>query len=211
MPSDTLPNDVTSNLALLVIIPVTTIMTVRMKARLCDTFRRMPRQYKVDRHMAIVANLLAYSLFVLWATYLPGDQNSRLELLVAMDLLVGINIQRYLLRVIHSEDTAPYHEPGLISLARRVRRQKLMLALVSLTAASCAATSVAIDYGITPIDHYSGTVKYLFIVIALPAVHSALRTVVLDMQGCRRHSATAPRDSDPTNDFVITDDDDDVL
>ena len=209
MPSDTLPNGVMSNLALIATISSTTAVTIRLKSRLCATHRRMPRQFKIDMHMTAVGNLLAFSLLVIWAAYLPGDQNSRLELLVVMDILVGMHIQRYILRMIHCEDTAPYHAPGPLALARRVRRQKLALSLASITAASCAAMSVAVTYvGSAPYSHYSDTAEYLFIVVALPAIHSALRTIVLDMQGCKRQSVHAvPYDEGPTNAFTITDDD----
>lgn len=207
MPSDNLPNGVMSNLALIAILPLSTIATMNIKSRICDTYRRMPTQYSVDKHMGIVANMLAFSLLVMWATYLPGNQNSRLQLLVVLDILGGLHVQRYLLHMIHAEETAPYHAPGPLALARRARRQKLSLALVSITSASGAAFSVAIYDTITSPYNYSHDAEYVFIVFALPAIHSAVRTVVLDMQGCRRQHTVDYAEHTPTNDFTITDDD----
>lgn len=213
MPSDTLPNGVISNLAMVPVISLTTVVAIRLKSRLCDTYQRMPRQYIIDRYMSIISNLLAYSLLVIWATYLPGDQKSRLELLVVMDLLMGIHVQRYTLLLIHSEDTSPYHEPGPLALLRRTRRTKLALILVTLTCAWCAATSVAVAYKTTsPYSHYSDGAEYSFLILALPAIHAALRTIVMDTQGCRRPTSVHEtlNEDMPTNNFTITDDEEDA-
>jgi len=159
--------------------------------------------------MALLGNVFSFSLLVIWASYLPGDQSSRLELLVVMDLLAGVHIQRYVLLMIHCEDSTPYHEPGPLALQRRARRQKLALVMSFLTCATCAAASVVTAYNIkSPYSHYSDAAEYWFIVLALPALHAAMRTIVLDTQGCKRHIARLElTDDSATNSFTITDDD----
>ena len=214
MPSDVLPNDAISNLILAPVIALTTVATIRLKSRLCDTNHRMPRQFVIDRHMITIGNLLAYSLLVVWASYLPGDQQGRLELLVVMDMLIGMHVQRYTLLLIHNEDTSPYHEPGPLALMRRARRQKIALIVVTLSCAWCAATSVAVTYNTTsPYRHYSNGTEYSFIILALPAIHAVLRTIVMDTQGCRRPTSVHDtlNEDIPTNTFTITDDEDDSL
>jgi len=159
--------------------------------------------------MAVTSNMLAYSSLVVWAAYLPGNAPAHLERLVVIDLLFGIHVQRYLQTTIHATDTAPYHEPGPMSLAQRKRRVKLALLVTSLTCAWCAAVSTVIyDRDGT---HYDGAREYWFLVMALPTIHAAMRTLVLDTQGCRRPSPPINEGlalEVPTNAFTITSEED---
>lgn len=207
MPSDTLPNDAISNLCLLIVLPIVSCLTVHIKRRLCDTHTRRPTQFLIDRHMVVSGNMLAYSSLVVWAAYLPGNAPAHLERLVVVDLLVGIHVQRYMHKAIHATDTAPYHEPGPLALAQRKRRVKLSLLVTSLTCAWCAAVSTVIDG--RDGTHYDGAREYWFLVMGLPTIHAAMRTLVLDTQGCRRPSAAGngrPSLEVATNSFTIASD-----
>ena len=132
MPSAYLPNDVMSNLCMLIVLPFATFVSLRIKAKLCDTVRRMPLQYKVDQYLIMGNNILAFSYMVIWASYMKGNSTARLELLVALDLLIGMHVQRYLLATVHADDTTPYHEPGPLALSRRARRAKLSMVVTML-------------------------------------------------------------------------------
>jgi len=169
----------------------------------------MPLQYKIDRQLIVGNNLLSYSYMVVWASFIKGSAEARLELLVALDMLIGMHVQRYLMATIHSNDTSPYHEPGPMALLHRVRRAKIAMLVTTLVCAWVVAVSVAFARTLeNPYEHYSDSAEYWFTIIALPAMHAALRTFVLDAQGCRRtRNSFQASDDVATNDFAITDED----
>ena len=213
MPSEVLPNDAISNLCFLMMIPTVSSFVIRFKHRLCDTYSRRPRQLTTDQHLVVISNLLSFSVLVVYAAAVPGNSRFNLERMVVLDLLLGMHMQRWLENKIHANDTAPYYEPGPLSLAQRKRRVKMSLMLTTLTCSYCAATSVVLgdSYGFYQNAHYtSSSQEYWFLVAGLPAIHSALRTLALDTQGCRRRRCI---DMDqnldlPTNQFTITDEED---
>jgi len=174
----------------------------------------MPLQYKIDRYLIVGNNMLAFSCMIIWASCMEGSSTGRLEIMVALDLLIGMHVQRYLLTTVHADDTTPYHEPGPMALARRVRRTKLAMIVTVLVCASNAAVSTVFHHTYNTYEHYSDHAEYWFIIAALPAIHASLRTLALDMPGCKRIARAEgvvsyrPSSDAPTNDFAITDDDD---
>jgi len=94
-----------------------------------------------------------------------------------------------------------------------VRRAKIAMIVTTLVCAWGVAVSVAFARTLdNPYKHYSDSAEYWFTIIALPAMHAALRTFVLDAQGCKRTRASEDfdfgRSEDTiTNDFAITDED----
>ena len=213
MPSDVLPNDVISNLCVLIVVPVMSSFVIRTKHRLCDTYSRRPRQLTVDQHAVVSSNLLAFCLIVIWSAAAPGNASCHVERMVVLDVLLVMHVQRWLEREIFVGDTAPYYEPGPLSLAQRKRRVKIILLLTTLSCAFSAAVSmvVAKDENWSSTTHYDDSAKeYWFLIIGLPAIHSSLRTLVLDTQGCKKRSAAAVEQSldIATNEFTITDEED---
>ena len=209
MPSDDLPNDAMSNILLLVVIPVVTVAVFRIKYGICDTYRRMPLQYVVDKNAAVATNLLAYCNLVVWAYLIGNHSCMHLATLVMVDTLIGMHIQRYLLQLIHEDDMAPYHEPGPLALARRIRRAKLTAIITALVCAWDAATSATRPRS----EEAHERVSYWFTIAALPALHAVMRTLVLDTQGCKRNRQIGgfhleEQVESATNTFTITDDDD---
>lgn len=213
MPTDALPNDVMSNFCTLAVVPLATALALRIKSGLCDTFRRGPRQIAVDRFIIIANNLLAFSLFVLWATCLPGSAVAHLERLIVVDVLIVVHVQHYILVALFRYARDRYHEPGELALRYRKRRVKVSMLVTTLSCSGCAALSAVTERyypsaaGMVSSAHDA---EYWFVVAALPCIHAALRTVVLDMQGCKRAEDTIEEQQieviqTTTNSFTITD------
>lgn len=201
-----LPNDVTSNFVPFAVIFATTVLVFRTKASLCDSYRRMPVQIRMDLMLVIVCNLLAFSLLVMWAYSLTAEY----EGLLSFDLIFGMLLQRRMLQLVHKYDTAPYHEPGPLALAQRKRRCKLAVmttSLITAFAAACVASLTTLQQA-----DFTGTDKdYWTDVALLPCIYAAARTLAFDWQGCRATNTNTQMvmgDDGPTNAFTITDDDD---
>ena len=199
-----LPNDVTSNFVPFAVIFATTVLVFRVKLSLCDSYRRMPVQLRMDLMLVIACNLLAFSLIVMWAYSLTADY----EGLLSFDLIFGMLLQRRMLQLVHKYDTAPYHEPGPLALAQRKRRCKLAVMTTSLTAAfaaACVASLTAVQQA-----NFTGTSQdYWTDVALLPCIYAAARTLAFDWQGCRAANTNTQMvqgDDEPTNAFTITDD-----
>ena len=210
MSSDVLPNDTISNLCVLVLVPAITSLVIRVKHRLCDTYNRRPRQLTVDQHSVVCSNLLAFCSLAIWATVAPGVAPCHLERMVVIDLLLGMHVQRWLEKHFFLTDTAPYYEPGPLSLVQRKRRVKVVLVLTTLICACSAALSMALakDTSYLSYSDYNDDAKeYWFLVAGLPTLHSALRTLVLDAQGCKRRGTAGLEQNVElvTNEFTITD------
>jgi hypothetical protein len=202
-----LPNDVTSNFVPFAVIVATTVLVFRAKVSLCDSYRRMPVQIRMDLMLLIACNLLAFSLIVMWAYSLTADY----EALLSFDLIFGMLLQRRMLQLVHKYDTAPYHEPGPLALAQRKRRCKLAVMTTSLIAAFAAACVASLAAAAQQ-DNLTGTNQdYWTDVALLPCIYAAARTLAFDWQGCRATNTTTQMvlgDDGPTNAFTITDDDD---
>ena len=213
-----LPNNAMSNIFILIVIPIGTALTLHAKRHCCDTFRRGPRHASVDCFMMSVNNLLAFSLFVIWATTLTGSSTAHLERLVVVDVLFVIHLQQYVLSVLFKYSRQRYHEPGELALRYRKRRMRISMVVTILACSGCAAVSAVTEqYFKTSDDAFASTnsSKYWFIIGLLPLIHAIARTFVLDTQGCRRPSSSEDEIQveieSTTNSFTITDDDDEEL
>lgn len=216
MSSDVLPNNVLSNLCVLIIIPLVSSFVIRTKHRLCDTYSRRPRQLTVDQQFLVTNNLLSFCSIVVWSAAAPDNSLDLVEQIVVVDLLVGMHVQRWLEKQVFAADTAPYYEPGPLSLAQRKRRAKISLVITTLSCAFCAAVSFVViqnNKGLRTMQLHNYSSQYWFIVAGLPAIHSGMRTIVLDTQGCKKRSTMDVEQSleIPTNEFTITDEEDEDL
>jgi len=202
-----LANDVTSNVIPFAVIYITTHLVFRAKISLCDSYRRMPVQIRMDLMLVIVCNLLAFSLLVMWTFLLSDGAAVMYEGLLSFDLTFGILLQRRLLQLVHKYDTAPYHEPGPLALVQRKRRCKVAIIVTSLAttlAAACVASLLKLRTQQAGLGYWTN-------VALLPCIYAGARTLACDWQGCRpaHISRLMPlEESNATNAFVITDDED---
>lgn len=218
MPSDALPNNAMSNISLLFAIPLATALALKVKRCLCDSYRRGPRHLAVDRLIIVINNLLAFSLFVMWASSLSGSSVCHLERLVVVDVLVIVHVQRYALNLLFRFATDRYHEPGELALMFRKRRVKLSIIITVISCSACAAVSALTEQyypssSLLELSNQSGS-DFWFFVLLLPSLHAVLRAIVLDTPSFSRSrqeiraEAEFQVQSETTNSFTITDEED---
>ena len=189
--------------AMALVIVATTCVVMHVKRRCYDRRVRLPLLFKVDRNITAGSNVLGFTWLVAWAHLLSSDAARRLELLVLVDLTIGMLAQRWLLRTTHMYDTATYDGPGPLCARHRHRRIKLNYVITSMSAGWCAALSAAAR----PYTIHQHPCSYWFLVGALPALHAAVRTVLMD-QVTAFGAPLAQSHSDEleiTNEFTIED------
>ena len=152
--------------------------TMFVKLKCYDRRTRMPLLFKVDRFSIVTSNAMSLTCLVAWANLTTTEfasATTRLEILLVIDMIVAMYIQKWLFTTIHSNDTKPYHEPGPLCAINRSRRLKIQYVIIGLSSGWCAAFSIAVitaahDHDCTP----------LFMNAVIPALYSMYRTIVMD-------------------------------
>lgn len=184
---------------------IATCVVMGVKSKCYDRRARMPLLYGVDRNIMVGSNVIAITWLVAWARLLGTNVVRRFELLVLIDMCVGVFFQKWLLYTVHENDTAPYDGPGPLCGKNRARRIKLHYAITSMSAGSCAALSMAAR----PLaeSHVCG---YLFMLVAIPCIYAAWRTLLLDQPTAKGTPLSQTHQEEITNEFTIEGEDDDA-
>lgn len=177
--------------------PIVTCVTMRLKALFCDSYSRMPVLFRTDMHLVISTNVIAQILILLWSEVLPVN----VELLLALDVLLGLGIEHWLLRLVYSEETGHYHVAGAYARQKLRRRYGVTLSLAILIRSSCAALSSALHVPLRVRPAWQQLVAVLLLYVIV-------RTLLADCVGHAREPSTAvhiEEEEIQTNSFVITD------
>ena len=145
--------------------------------------------------------MLSLALIIIWSDALSVNIN----LLLAVDMLLGVPIEHWMLRLVYTEESGVYHVPGAYARQKLRRRYQVSLMLAVLVRSSCAAVSVIMQ---TPDELQMSLENTLFAL----AVYQCLRTLLVDCIAYPRieqspavemteHNTSSP----VTNSFVITD------
>jgi hypothetical protein len=185
-------NVLISNLVAIFVLCLTTAATMRVKHRFCDHFRRMPVLYAVDLRRIWITNSISWIILVSWG-------QAQLDALVAVDIIVGIPMERWLMRTIHKDECAPYHVPGQPAALARARRLKISILVLILVRCTCAAFANTVMF---PYDEHDIVSRALI----MPLSYAIYRTLMLDLT--RQQARIVTTVELPTNDFVITDEED---
>lgn len=173
MITTTQPNTVISNLCWPIAVACTTMLTMRVRNSLCTKHPRLRTQYAVEmRHMLFV-NMNAMAYTVLWCAYLNLD----LADLCGVDMLVGIWLERWLMKVLKSMDPQTYHPGGPIGRIMINQRMRYGLIVCALARGYAAATLVAVQPYIT-----ASELAMPLVYGALPCMYTLIRCCALDVE-----------------------------
>lgn len=180
-------------------VPLVTACVMRIKVRVCDSNRRMPTLVRTDTALLATTNTFAVLCVTFWGYYVP------LEYAISIDFLLGTLFERWLLRVVYNVKSGPYHGSDPLAVQNLKRRYKINIALSFLVRSTCAAFATMASTRAT-----AGVAWKTLACVVLMYVTN--RVLLLDLAqtynaGCREPGSV---DVDATNDFVITDDDDDA-
>ena len=182
----------TSSLIAIICVPLATYVTMRIKVRYCDKFRRLPALFHCDLRSIMITNVTSYALMILWGNRVA------IEALLAVDILVGIPIERWLIRIIHRTETAPYHPPGPLGQKVLRRRRRIAIAVAILFRSLCAAI-----VSLLPLyDDEHEMREYLFTATYMPVLYTIYRTLMIDSY--RPATVNAEQEHEVTNAFVLS-------
>ena len=142
--------------------------------------------------MVAVTNVMSVTFAVLWA------HKVSLSYVLAFDFLVGLPFERWLLSIVFRDNTGPYHGGGLLARTNLKRRYKVSIALSCLVRTACAAAVCAAQLG-PPRTAFAWLAT-----VAMLHMYVVMRTILTDRVEAWNDVANAGEE--PTNDFVITDD-----
>ena len=196
MTSNNVPNTWISNLAWPPVVVLTTIVTMRLRNSMCKQQPCLRTKFAVDMRTMTLTNLLAVSALVIWAQLLAVP----LQNYIAIDLVLSVLCERWLVRVIASFDSTSYHPGGPIGKNMIHQHIRLMCVLATLARGySASATLVLSDSFTTSPQLPEGTNFAL-----LPLVYTIMRTVALDLD-LYQPGASRVHVAEEVSDFVITD------
>jgi len=188
-----------SNTALMLTVPITTIFVMRIRNGMCKRSPSLRTKHAVDLSYIMVTNMLSLSSIVIWCTML----HLSFEDMMAIDIVIGIGTERWIMKVITSYDGTSYHPGGTIGKHMIRQRMRLLCVLANtIRGYSAAATGIMFgNYGEQP--HSEAITCGL-----LPMLYSIIRTAALDIDAYQP-AAHARVDVDCAQpEFTITDDDD---
>lgn len=190
---------------IVVVTAVVSCIVMYGKSKCYDRRTRMPLLFRVDRTIILSSNIIAITWLIVWARVLGQNPVRRFELLVLIDMCVGMLAQRWLLSTVHERDTSPYDGPGPLCGKNRARRIKLHYVIASMSAGSCAALSMAARPYAK--EHVCG---YWFMLLAIPCIYTAARTIMLDHPVPSSMPLAQTHQEEITNEFTIEGDENDV-
>jgi len=156
----------------------------------------MPALFYCDLRSIMITNVTSYALVICWANRVA------IEALVAVDILLGIPTEHWLIRAIHRTETAPYHPPGPLGEKVLRRRRRIAFVVAILFRSLCAAIA-----SLLPLynDEYAER-DYLFTAAYMPVLYTIYRTLMIDNH--RPVALTVEEDLEVTNAFVLSNEED---
>lgn len=163
----------------------------------------MPALFQVDTRLITVTNMLSLICLILWCKALECD----VQLVLAIDMLAWLPVERWVLRMMYTDETGFYHTPGeyaAIKLRRKYYLASVLAVLFRTNSAACATLVPDQHAAPEPSGHLS-----LFALAS--ACYVFVRTFLTDCVGyvtADDSHVAADKVVTPTNTFVITDDED---
>lgn len=146
---------------------------MRVRNSLCTRQPRLRTQYAVELRHMLFANMNAMAYTILWCVYLDVD----IADMCGVDMIVGIWLERWLMRLLKSMDPQTYHPGGPIGRIMINQRMRYGLIVCALARGYTGATLVAVHgYIVTSI------LPMPMLYAALPCMYTMLRCCVLDVE-----------------------------
>lgn len=188
-----------SNTALMLLVPITTTFVMRIRNGMCKRSPSLRTKHAVDLSYILVTNMLSLSAMVLWCTVL----HLSFEDFMAIDIVLGIGTERWLVKVITSYDGTSYHPGGTIGKNMIRQRMRLLCILANaMRGYSAAATVVMVNsFG------ESKPLSEATTCAVLPVLYSIIRTAALDIDVYQPGAHTRVDVADEQPAFTIADDD----
>lgn len=205
MQGTALPNDWTSNISILLFVPLVTLCTMRIKNNMCSSYPKAKTKYAVDLANMLWTNALAVASVVLWCTVMP---NASLATVAVVDALAGVPIERWLIQTYMILDNTTGHPGSRMGRSVIHQRMRLSFVLATVVRGYCAAVTAVLPMAVPPHCTYVETT------VVIPLMYTVWRTLLLDVDMYNRISHqeidTADDRTDATVDgnFTITSDDD---
>lgn len=198
MTNYTAPNDWMSNAAVLLLVPLVTATVMRVKNNMCTSRPRLRTKYAVDLANMIATNLLALASILLWCHELDVSLAS----VVAVDVLLGIQVERWLVSVIVSLDSTCYHPGGPLGKSMIYQRMRISSAIATIIRGYIVACRLCVVM-------HSPHLDYSTDVFVIPAMYTAVRTIALDIDVYKPGIARVELPTEDSNMFCIASDDED--
>jgi len=195
-----IPNDWMSNTALLLLVPITSTMMMRIRNGMCKRSPSLRTKYAVDLSYILVTNMISLSSIVLWCTVL----HLAFENIMAVDILIGIGTERWLMKVITSYDGTSYHPGGAIGKNMIRQRMRLSCVIATVVRGYSAAATVVADTGFGEVSPLTEATTC----VLLPILYTIIRTIALDIDAYHPGAHTRIEVACEPPDFVITDEED---
>lgn len=195
MTTSTVPNDWMSNAAVLFIVPLITALLMRIKNNMCSSRPRLRTKYAVDLANMIATNYLALASIIIWCYML----HIGLASVVAVDMLIGIPVERWLVKVITSLDNKCYHPGGPLGKSMIHQHMRVSSVIATITRGYVVACRLTIPMHIgTPLTYWTET-------LLIPAMYVTVRTLAIDIDVYKPGLSRVELPTDD-NTFCITSD-----
>ena len=195
MTTSTVPNDWMSNAAVLFVVPLITALLMRIKNNMCSSRPRLRTKYAVDLANMIATNYLALASIIIWCYML----NISIASVVAVDMLIGIPVERWLVKVIVSLDSTCYHPGGPRGKSMIHQHMRVSSVIATITRGYIVACRLTIPMHIsTPLTYWTET-------LLIPAMYVTVRTLAIDIDAYKPGIARVELPTDDST-FCITSD-----
>jgi hypothetical protein len=196
MMNDDLPNDWMSNAALLLCTSFATYCTMRIKNGMCSSAPRLPVKFSIDLMCMLATNMISFSAIVIWSALL----DLQLPYIVAMDIGVGLAIERWIIKVIGGQHNQPVGKIGKAMVHQHVR---LCLVIATITRGFITAATMSIRT-----YEWTSSPDYWLETVAMPIVYTIGRTIAVDVDTTYFKQATIVSHAVQAQEFAITDEED---
>ena len=198
MTTSAVPNDWMSNATFLLTVPFTTVLLMRIKNNMCSSRPRLRTKYAVDLSNMIATNYLALASIVIWCYML----NISVASVAAVDMLVGIPLERWLVKVITSLDSTCYHPGGPLGKAMIYQHVRLLAAIATIIRGYVVACRLTIPM------HIRTQLAYWTEILLVPAMYVTVRTLAVDIDVYKPGTSRVELPTHDDNTFCITSDED---
>ena len=193
------PNTWISNAVWPAVLVVSTAITMRLRNRMCKQQPSLRTKYAVDLRYMIMTNLLSMSALIIWSVLLDLP----LEDIMAVDVVLTLILERWIVRIISSYDSTSYHPGGSIGRTMIFQHMRLLCLLATIARGYSAAVTLAIAGNFEPAPNMEPVTYYML----LPFVYVTTRTIVLDMDLYQPGLGRVQIEQD-SPEFTITDEED---
>lgn len=197
------PNSVISNLVWPFVVLLCTTLTMRVRNNLCKRLPSLRTKFAVDLRNLILTNLISFAAMVVWSFML----NVSIEVMLAVDLMIGVFAERWVGKVIASYDGKSYHPGGAVGRHMVNQHMRLACLLATLTRAYSAAFSAVVVQQQPSEEHLSDPTYY----VMFPLLYTFIRTILLDFDQQYVQHEIEIETHCSNSEFQITDEEDEYM